>query len=132
MDPVRQTQKKYCSRAMVLAILVSLACILAGYKAIGKGLIFGTLFSIINFILMGETLSAKLGNASRKTFIMALGSIVLRYFLLAVPLVVALKSENINFFAAAIGIFSVQLTILSDHLILLLFSSRKKKIRNTV
>lgn len=117
---------------MVLAILVSLACILAGYKAIGKGLIFGTLFSIINFILMGETLSAKLGNASRKTFIMALGSIVLRYFLLAVPLVVALKSENINFFAAAIGIFSVQLTILSDHLILLLFSSRKKKIRNTV
>ena len=46
MDPVRQTQKKYCSRAMTLAILISLGFILAGYKPIGKGLVLGTFFSI--------------------------------------------------------------------------------------
>jgi len=132
MDPVRQTQKKYCSRAITFAILISLGCILAGYKDIGKGLILGTLFSIINFVLMGETISAKLGKASKKTFIVALGSILFRYILLAVPLIIALKNEYINFFAVVAGIFSVQLVILSDHLIIMIFTGRKKKIRNAV
>jgi len=130
MDPVRHTQKKYCSRAITIAIFISLGCILTGYKDVGRGLILGTLFSIINFILMGETLSAKLGKASTRTFIMALGSILFRYILLAVPLIIALKSENINFFAATAGIFSVQIVIVLDHLFQVVFANRKKKIRN--
>jgi len=132
MDPVRQIQKKYCSNAMILAILISLGFILTGYKAIGKGLVLGTIFSVINFILMGETISAKLGKSSKKTFVMALGSIFFRYLLLAVPLIIALKIEEINFFSVVAGIFSVQLVILLDHLFNLAFANRKKKIRNSV
>lgn len=131
MDPVRQTQKKYCSNAMFLAILISLGFILAGYKAIGKGLVLGAIFSVINFILMGETISAKLGKSSKKTFFVALGSIFFRYLLLAAPLIIALKIEQINFFSVIAGIFSVQLVILLDHLFILIFANRKKKIRNT-
>lgn len=131
MDPVRQTQKKYCSRAMTLAILISLGFILAGYKPIGKGLVLGTFFSIINFILMGETLSAKLGKTAKKTFVMALGSIFFRYLLLAAPLIIGVKMEEINFFSVIAGIFSVQLVILMDHLASFIFSSRDKKFRNT-
>ncbi|MBW1642581.1 MAG: ATP synthase subunit I [Deltaproteobacteria bacterium] len=132
MDPVRQTQKKYCSRAMTLAILISLGFILAGYKPIGKGLVLGTFFSIINFILMGETLSAKLGETAKKTFVIALGSIFFRYLLLAAPLIIGLKIDQINFFSVIAGIFSVQMVIVVDHLAVLIFSNRKKKFRNTV
>ena len=132
MDPVRQTQKKYCSRAMMLSILISLGFILAGYKPIGKGLVLGTFFSIINFILMGETLSAKLGYAKKTTFFIALGSIFFRYILLAAPLIIGVKFEQINFFAVIGGIFSVQLVILIDHLAALLFFTRSKKSRNII
>jgi len=132
MDPVRQTQKKYCSRAMTLAILISLGFILAGYKPIGKGLVLGTFFSIINFILMGETLSAKLGETAKKTFVIALGSIFFRYLLLAAPLIIGLKIDQINFFSVIAGIFSVQMVIVVDNLAVLIFSNRKKKFRNTV
>jgi hypothetical protein len=132
MDTVRQTQKKYCSRAMMLAILVGFGCILCGYKPIGKGLVLGAVFSVINFVLMGETLSAKLGHAKKKTFLMALGSIFFRYVLLAAPLFIGIKFDPFNFFAVIAGLFSVQLVILFDHLINLLFYSKRKKSRNTI
>ena len=116
---------------MTLAILICLGFILFGYKAIGKGLVLGTIFSVINFVLMGETISAKLGNAAKKTFFLALGSIFFRYLLLAVPLIIGLKVEQINFFSVIAGIFSVQLAIFMDHLATLIFSNRQKKIRDT-
>jgi len=126
MDTVRQTQKKYCSRAMTLAIIISLICILGGYKTIGKGLVLGTIFSIINFVLMGETLSAKLGYAKKTTFLLALGSIFFRYILLAFPLFIGLKFEQINLFAVIAGVFSIQIILLADHLASLLIFDRRK------
>lgn len=132
METVRQLQKKYGSRAMTMAIIISLVFILAGYKAIGKGLILGTLFSIINFVLMGETLSAKLGKASGKTFLMSLGSIFFRYLLMAVPLIIGIKIEQINFFSVIAGLFSVQMVILAGHLASVLTSNRKSEFRNII
>ena len=67
----------------------------------------------------------------KKTFILALGSIFFRYLLLAIPLIIGVKFEQINFFSAIAGIFSVQLMILIDHLAKLIISNREKKIRNT-
>jgi len=113
---------------MILAILISLGFILAGYKPIGKGLVLGAIFSVINFILMGQTISAKLGKSSKRTFFMALGSIFFRYLLLAAPLIIAIKIDQINFFSVVAGIFSVQMVILMDHLFNLIFSNRKKKL----
>ena len=83
MESVSQTQKKYGSRAMVVAIVVSFILILAGLKSVGKGLILGTIFSVINFVLIGQTLPLRLSQTKRKTFILSLGSIFFRYALLA-------------------------------------------------
>ena len=68
MDAIRETQKKYCSRAMLAAIFIGLVFILMDQNAVGKGLILGTFFSIINFILMGETLPLKVGKSRGKSF----------------------------------------------------------------
>lgn len=126
---VRQTEKKYCSAAIIAAIAVALICMAAGYKPIGRSLILGTLFSIVNFVLMGETLPSRIDKTRSKNVVKALISVIVRYAIMAIPLVMALKSpQEYNMFAVIAGIFMVQVMILSDHLASLIISNRKKQI----
>lgn len=127
MEPVRETEKKYCSRALTIAIFISFILMLAAQKSIGKGLLLGTLFSILNFILIGETLPKKITNSSKKAFFLALGSIVFRYVLMAVPLFVGIRFDEFNLFAVILGIFMVQLMILADHFSGIIFSTDTRK-----
>lgn len=127
MESIRETQKKYCTRAIASAIFIGLFFILAGLKPVGKGLILGTIFSIINFILMGEALPHRIGKSSNKTFLFSLGSIFFRYILLAVPLIIAVKFEQYNFISVIFGIFMIQLFILADHFVSLITATRKKQ-----
>ncbi len=128
MDAIRETQKKYCSRAMLAAIFVGLVFILTDQSAVGKGLILGTFFSIINFILLGEAIPLKAGKSRGKSFFFSLGSIFFRFALMAIPLIVAIKSVKFNLFAAIGGIFMVQIIILADHIVQILFSTRSNQV----
>jgi len=128
MESIRQIQKKYCTRAITAAIFTGFFFILAGQKPVGKGLILGTFFSILNFILMGEILPFKMDRTKGKTFVFSLGSFIFRNLLLAVPLIMAIKLEQYNFFAVVIGIFFVQLFILADHIFNYLSSARGKQV----
>ena len=128
MESVKETQKKYCSLAVVAAILIGLVMILAGQRPVGKGLILGTLFSVINFVLMGEALPLKMGKSRQKVFFFSMGSILFRYFLMAIPLFLAIKMDQFNLAASICGLFMVQLMILADHFIASIFSSYKKQI----
>jgi predicted neutral ceramidase superfamily lipid hydrolase len=116
MESVRELQKKYCSRAMATAIVMALILIVAGLKPAGKGLVLGTIFSILNFIIMGETLGLRIGKTQGKVYLLSFGSIIFRYALLAVPLISAIKFEQFNIIAAICGIFMIQLMILTDPL----------------
>ena len=102
---------------MMVAIIGGLVFILADQPSLGKGLVLGSIFSVINFVLMGETLPMRLGKSKGKTFSVALGSIFFRYIILAIPMVVAIKFEQFNIFATILGVFMIQLVILSEHLI---------------
>jgi asparagine N-glycosylation enzyme membrane subunit Stt3 len=126
MESIRQTQKKYCSRAITAAIFAGLVFILAGQEPIGKGLILGTIFSIINFIVMGEMLPLKIGKSKNKTFFLSLASIFSRYILLAIPLLIAFKFDRYNLISVVIGIFMVQLIILAEQ-VFINFSSNHRK-----
>ena len=127
MESIRETQKKYCTGAITIAIFIGLFFILAGQKPIGKGLILGTIFSIINFIIMGEILPLRIGKSKNKAFLFSIGSIFFRYILLAVPMIIAVKFEQYNFISVIVGIFMIQLFILADHLVSHLTASRKKQ-----
>ncbi|MGD9081999.1 MAG: ATP synthase subunit I [Desulfobacterales bacterium] len=128
MEQIRQTQKKYCSAAIAVAISSGLLFILAGQKPIGKALILGTVFSIVNFILIGETLPLRIGKSKGKTFFISLGSIYFRYIILAIPLIMAIKLEQLNLFAVIFGIFLVQLIIIADHFYNYISSARRKQL----
>jgi len=126
---IRATEKKYCSAALIAAIAGAVICIAMGYKPMGKSLIMGTLFSIINFVVMGETLPARIDKTRAKNIANALLSVTVRYVILAIPLVMALKSpQEFNLIGVIVGIFMVQVMILSDHLASIIFSNRKKQV----
>ena len=129
MTSLRETQKKYCSRAMTVAILAGFGLIVLGQNSIGKGLILGTLFSVINFAVMGATIPFKVGKSKRQALVFSLGSILLRYSLMAVPLALALKFEQFHLIAVICGLFLIQLVILAEHVALQLFSSPSKRFR---
>ena len=126
MDPVKQTQKIYGSRAIWVAIALGFGCFLLGYKPIGKGLVLGTIFSVINFVLIGQTLPLRIGHSKRKTFVFSLGSIFFRYVLMAVPVVVAIKYEQFDLVGTILGLFMIQLVILADHALRLVRSKRQE------
>jgi hypothetical protein len=126
---IRETQKKYCSLALVAAIIIGFFLIIAGQSSIGKGLILGTLFSSINFALMAEVLPHKVGKSRGKTYLISLGSIVSRYALLAIPIVLGIKfPDRFNLITVIVGIFMVQLVILWDYLKSAILLTRRKKI----
>ena len=127
MESIRQTQKKYCSRAITAAIFAGLLFILAGQEPIGKGLILGTIFSIINFIIMGEMLPFKIGKSKNKTYFLSILSIFSRYILLAIPLLIAVKFDQYNLIAVVVGIFMVQFFILGEQIIINFTSNRRKQ-----
>lgn len=131
MEAIRETQKRYCSRALTFAIIAGFIFFLAGMTPICKGLVMGTLFSILNFILMGEGLPMRVDGSKKKMFFVVIGSIFFRFILLAVPMVLAIKQPQYNFFATIAGIFLVQLTILTDHLFALIVSRFQKQVKDT-
>ena len=100
---------------MLAAIITGLVFILAGQKPMGKGLILGTLFSVVNFILMGELIPLQLGQTRPRTYLISFGSIAIRYGLLAVPLLVALKFEQFSLWTVICGVFMIQIVIMVDH-----------------
>ena len=117
MEAVKQAQKRITQWALWLSIIVGLVFMLMGHKPVGKGLILGTLFSVINFIFMAKSIGYKFGRSKRQIFSISLGSLLFRYVLLAIPLIVAVKFEQFNLVAVIVGIFMIQLVILADHLL---------------
>jgi hypothetical protein len=127
MPPHREAQKKYCSRAFAAALVIGGSLIFAGHPSLGKGLIAGALCSIINFILIAQSLPYKLGKNRSRASVAALASIVLRFSLMAAPLVLAFKYHLFQPLAVAVGLFFIQIVIFLDHLVLALKPSTGKE-----
>jgi predicted lysophospholipase L1 biosynthesis ABC-type transport system permease subunit len=124
-DEVAREQKRISSRAMVCALILGGLLFLLGERAVAKGLVLGTCFSILNFYLLGKSIPMALGRTRRTAGFIGLGSLLVRYGVLAVPLVVAVQSASFNFVAAAVGIFAVQIATLFDYIVLRLPLGRK-------
>jgi len=99
------------------AIFIGILLIIVGHKAQAKGLILGSIFSVLNFVLMGEILPLIVGPSKKRSSFISFGSIVIRHGLLAVPLILAFKMERLDFAATVCGLFMVQIVIMGDHLI---------------
>ena len=122
---VLDIQKKYGARALMLAIGAGLLFFVVGQKGICRGLVLGGVFSAVNFALMGQAMRYRLSDNRKAATRRSLVSLLLRYALLAIPLVLALRSDRFNFPATAVGIFMVQLVIIIEHGSRLIFAAVK-------
>ena len=127
-EPLQDIRKRYCSSALFVSIIVAAGLIIMGQVSLGKGLILGTLFSIVNFLLLGSAIQLKVERTRGKTTLVALGSIAGRFLLLAIPMAVAIKMETFHVVPTVIGIFMVQLMILADYLVRPLFENLLRKL----
>lgn len=114
MESVKQFQKKYGTTAMLVAIALASALIVAGQKELAKGLILGSLFSVINFVLMGESLQMRLDRTRRSGKVVSFLLILLRFSLMSIPVIVSIRYTQFHMVATVAGLFMVQAVILSD------------------
>ena len=115
---ISRFQKRISSWSTIIAIVVALLFVVFQEKAIAKGILLGTLFSIINFMLLGKSIPLALGKARTKASGIGLASILGRYALLAIPMIIAIKSTSISFIAVVVGIFAVQIVTLFNYLVI--------------
>lgn len=112
----------------MLAVCAAVILIAAGMKPAGKGLILGTIFSIINFIVMGETLPGKIAGSRIRASICSGLLLLLRYGLLAVPMVLAIKLEALNLAATVAGLFMIQIMIMAEQAFYPLIRRKRKNL----
>ena len=120
-DPIPKVLKT----ALGLSFAVALVALILGELSFAKGFVLGSLFSILNFLLMKRGLLRRLGMNPKRVGVEAFFSLIFRYALLAIPLIVAIKVAQINVIGACIGIFNIQLSILFHFLLWEQFISRK-------
>ena len=113
---IYKVQKRYASMALIAAVIGGGGLMVAGLVPLGKGLLAGTIFSVLNFWLMARALPYRLGHGRAKTFFLSITSIYGRYALMAVPLILAVKLPHLSVSTVAIGLFAVPLMILGERI----------------
>jgi len=115
---VSEVKKRICIKVLILTLAVAVFFIILNERSIVKGLALGSLFGIINFLLLGESIPLALGKTRVKAGVIGLASMVIRFSVLAFPLLVGLKSPSFNFAAVVAGIFFVQIATLVEYIII--------------
>jgi hypothetical protein len=113
----KSLQRRYLAATLAAAAVCGLGLHLGGYTAAGRGFALGSLFSALNFILLGLSLNVKLTQhlrGPRRLFALSLGSILGRNLLLAVPIVMAIRLAQFDLPATIAGLFLVQICIMTD------------------
>ena len=111
---LRQPLIRYGTLALTLAVVPGAILVFAGFIPLGKGLILGALFSVVNFTMMAFALPLRIGRKRGPATLISLASITVRYALLAAPLVIAVTDSRIAVSSTSAGLFMVQLAILID------------------
>jgi hypothetical protein len=115
---VQELQKRICSWALSGALILAVLFLILGEKTVAKGLVLGTCFSIVNFVLLGKSIPMMLGQSRARANAIGFGSMLARYGVLAIPIVIAVRWASFDLVAVVIGVFSVQIMILLDHFVI--------------
>jgi len=108
-------QRRLSQRTFTFVVMVALLLFALGYKAVARGLVLGASFSVLNFMLLAQALGRQLGHGRRRATVIAFASIGIRFAVLAIPLIVALRLEAFDFWWTVVGLFCIPAAILVDH-----------------
>lgn len=117
-NSTKELREELCGITLLMGAVVSLSAFFIGSVSVAKGFMLGTCFSVINFILLSASMPISLGKDRKSASAVYLGSIFLRYGILAIPIVIAIKSTEFELISTILGIFSIQIVLIL-HLVLL-------------
>jgi hypothetical protein len=104
--------------ALGLTVVVSGILMVLGKPDYAKGFALGSIFSIINFALLKRGVKKRLGKSVKRVRVESFFSIMYRYVILAVPIMLAFKLKQLNIVATLVGLFTIQVSILLYYLVL--------------
>jgi hypothetical protein len=107
-------KKTLVKKALLLSLAAACIFLALNLKSAAKGIALGSIFSVVEFKLMTLRLERRFTRQKRARDYFGL---VGRFFLLSIPLVIAIKLPSINFAATVGGIFAVKAAIYYHFLI---------------
>lgn len=118
MAVIEAFQQRHGRRILAAAVALSLLAYVAGWPAVTRGLLLGSLFGVLNFVLLAQRLSRRLGGGpQRGRFANGLAQTG-RYLVWAVPLVLAVKLPAVDLPATVTGLLMVPMSLLLDAIVL--------------
>ena len=109
MEDYGALQKALIKKALLISLAVACICLVSNQKAAAKGISLGAVFGVADFKLMALLLPRRLARQSRITFYL---SLICRFVLLSVPLILALKLPSFNFAATVVGLLLMKAAVL--------------------
>ena len=113
----RRFVKERIRLALLLTLAAALILILSGYKPAARGAALGGLFSVANFIIMSRTLAGRMARTGWSGRSFGFLWILARLGLMALPLILAFRTDYLDIAATAAGLFAVQAALLLEPLI---------------
>lgn len=107
-------KKTLIKKALLLSLAAACIFLALNLKSAAKGIALGSIVSVVDFKLMALRLERRFTRQKRARDYFGL---VGRFFLLSIPLVIAIKLPSINFAATVGGIFAVKAAIYYHFLI---------------
>jgi hypothetical protein len=101
-------QKALIKKALLLSLAAACIFLALNLKSAAKGVALGSVFGVVEFKIMALRLQRRLLHQGKARDYLGL---IGRFILLAIPLVVALRSPALNFAATVGGILTVKAAI---------------------
>ncbi len=102
--------------AFLLTLTAAFVLIILSHKPAARGVALGGLFSGLNFILLSRSLAGRVVRRDLPGRIWGIMWLLIRLAVLAVPLVIAARTDYFSLPAAAAGLFAVQAALLLEPL----------------
>lgn len=105
-------------KTIILAVLEAIIMIIftSNWKDWVTGLLFGTIFGILNFRLLAVTLEKSVDKSPSKAQSYVMSRYFIRYILTAVVLFIGFKADYMEVVAVIVGILSIKIVIFVDNL----------------
>ena len=115
MDDKLIYEIKYIAKGVLIFNLIALAIffiISALNIKIFLGLIFGTIISVLNIILLAKSIEKSVTMPANKAQIYTTSTYLLRMFIVAIVLIASVKVPNLSLIGVVIGLISPKFVIL--------------------
>ena len=101
-------QRTLIKKTLFFALAAACICLALNQKAAAKGIALGSVFSVADFKLMALLLPRRLVGQSRRSVFF---SLICRFVLLSIPLILAIKLPSINFAATVVGLLLMKAAV---------------------